>query len=998
MKLKGVLVVVFIVLSFTVHSQYYTSGEDPASLHWKTIDTGNFKLIFPEDYSGQAKYLAKIFERVYQYAGKSLNHSPNKITVFIHPETTYSNGFVTWAPKRIELFPTPGQDLYSQDWLQQLALHEFRHVVQIDKLNKGFVKVLSYILGEQAVGGVLGLYLPMWFLEGDAVVTETALSNSGRGRSPIFEQKIRAQLMEKDIYSYDKAYFGSYKNYIPNYYEMGYLLVAGVRAKYGTDAWSNKFYDLVSNTLVTRPFLSKSKLQNTLDKDLLYYDVFSDLHEEWLRQDSLTKKSLFDTITLRNKEYVSFLYPDMMENGFVISEISGPGELDRFVEVDSTGCYSTLFIPGQRNKEPFSYRNHILCWTEYIGDKRWSNRGWSVIKCYDLKNAKEFTLTHKSRYFSPSLNSKADLIVAVKANDKNEYWLAILNRETGEEIKTMKYDENSFYMTPSWSPNDNKIVCVCLSDKGKKIVCYNLVTQKWTDVTKNTYDNISLPKWKDENSIIYTAGYSGTEEIYSVNITSGYISQITQSAFGSTGAVFDSENNEYVFCTYTSDGYQLVKSSSKNMLSVPFEFIENNSIKLYEKISNQESQIIKYEGVDSMPDYKVSKYSKLKHLFNFHSWAPANIDVDDATVSSGLSLLSQNTLGTAITSLGYNFDSQKSREKYHFNFQYRGWYPVFEFDMKYGDERMSDGIYTFGQDTVYVYDNPKQKQTKIELGINVPLTLTHNRFYKYLQPSVNYNFYKISEYTTAGIPVSYVNNSFVQIGNSTSYIEDATEYSTLEYSIYMHNLLKKTERDVNYRWGQVLDVNFQSTPFGGLNIGKIFGVRNRIYFPGIFKYHSIKIDNEFQYKWKGEEYNYSTQNTYHNYYRFGNYYSFARGYYNYSNDELYSLKTNYMFPLWNPDISIPKIVYLKRITSNVFFDYSSSKLNYYPLNTDSKIVLKNKYKSVGVELLGELHVFRFLYPISLGYRYSRLLDFKSNRHELLMGISISGFSIGDAKD
>ncbi len=998
MKLRIIVVIIFIIFSNLIRSQYYTSGEDPASLKWNSIETENFKLVFPKEYTNKAQQLAKIFERVYLYANKSLDHTPNKICVLIHPETTYSNGFVTWAPKRIELFPTPNQDIYSQDWLQQLALHEFRHVVQIDKLNKGFVKILSFILGEQAVGGVLGLYMPMWFLEGDAVVTETALSNSGRGRSPWFEQKIRAQLLEQELYSYDKAYFGSYKNYIPNYYEMGYLLVAGARVRYGTDIWSNKFYDLSSNTLVTRPFLSESKLRNSINKDHLYYEIFSDLHKDWLSQDSLTQKSQIRTITSRNKEYVSFKFPALMEDGNILSEISGPGEIDRFVKVDSIGNYSTVFIPGKRNEEPFSYSNNIICWTEFVSDKRWSNRGWSVIKCYDLNESKEYTITQKSRYFSPSLNSKGNLIAAVKVNTQNEYCLSILNREKGEEIDSFKYNKASFYMTPSWSPNNDKIVCVSLSDRGKKIVCYNILTKEWTDITSETFDDISLPKWKDEHTIIFTAGYSGTEEIYSVNIETRLIKQITQSRFGSTGAIFNSKNKEYIFSCYTSDGFQLSKSRSEESLSIPYKFIENNSIRLDEKISEQEQEVINYDGIDTIADYNVKKYSKLNHLFNIHSWAPVNINVNDESVSSGLSVMSQNLLGTAITSFGYNFDSQKSRERYHLNFQYRGLYPVFEFDMKFGDERVADGIYTFNQDTVYVSDNPKQNQTKLEVGVNVPLNLTSNKFYRYVQPSLNINYYKISGYNTLGIPVSYQNNKFVQTGNLSSFQKEDISYTTLEYSIYLHNLLKKSERDVNYRWGQVLEVNFQSTPFDGINIGKLLGLRNRLYFPGLLKYHSIKIDNEFQYKWKGEEYNYSSQSTYHNYYRFGNYFSFARGYYNYSNDELYSLKTNYMFPLWNPDISISKILYLKRVTSNIFFDYSSSKLNYYPEDTGQKVVLKNDYKSIGIELLSEVHVFRFLFPFNIGYRYSRLLDLNSNGHELLMGINISGFSIGGGKE
>ncbi len=997
MKLKIIILIISCLFPFLLFSQYYTSGEDPASLRWNSIKTENFNIIFPERYTEKAQYLAKIFETIYQHVGNSLEHKFNKISVLIHPETTYSNGFVSWAPKRIELFPTPNQKIYPQEWLQQLALHESRHVVQIDRLNKGFVKMLSYIFGEQAVGGVLGLYMPMWFLEGDAVVTETALSQTGRGRSPWFEQQIRAQVMDKEIYSYDKAYFGSYKDFTPNYYEMGYQLVAGARAKYGLNIWSDKFYDLISNTSVILPFLSKKKKQNYISKDRLYNEVFSHLNKSWYKQDCLSQKTPINIITKGNDEYINFKYPVLKEDGSIIAEISGPGEIDRFVQIDSEGNYKIIVTPGKRNEEPFSYNKNILCWTEYVSDKRWENRGWSIIKCFDLKNLKQSVITKKSRYFSPSISSDGNLIVAVNASVKNDYSLSIINRKTGREIKSISYDENSFYVTPIWSPNNDKIACVLLSDKGKRIVVYNLITENWTDVTNVTYDNISLPKWKDDHTILFTAGFSGIEEIYSVKTETKSIKQLTQSKFGSTGAVFDSENERFYYSTYTSDGYKIGQVSLEDVINRPLKYVKNNSNKLYEKISSQEKQIIDFSVIDTVSDYEVTKYSKFKHLFNFHSWAPANIDVNEESVSSGLSVLSQNILGTAITSLGYNFDSQKSLEKYHLNFQYRGWYPVIELDVKYGDDRVEDGYYTSGIDTIYVYENPKQKQTKIEFGINLPLKLTHNKYHRYFQPSLNYNFYKLTGYNTMAIPVSYQDDNFVQVGNSGYFGVSDITYSTLEYSLYYHNLLMKSERDVNYRWGQVFEVSFQSTPFDGINIGKVLGARSRFYCPGLFKYHSIKIDNEFQYKWKGEEYSYSSQNIYRNYYRFGNYYNFARGYYNYTNDQLYSLKTNYMFPLWNPDLSLPGLFYLKRITTNVFFDYSQSSLNYYSVETGNKTTFSNTYKSVGTEILGEAHIFRFLYPVSIGYRFSRLLSFHSNYHEFLIGINISGFSVGSKK-
>ncbi len=993
MHLKFILAIVFITISISLKSQYYTSGEDPQSLKWNQIETEHFKLVFPETYTNKAQYLAKLLEEIYNNGGKSLDHSPKKISVLIHPETSYSNGFVTWAPKRIELFPTPNQNIYSQEWLQQLAVHEFRHVVQIDKLNSGFTKILGYVLGEQAVGGILGLYLPMWFLEGDAVVAETALTSTGRGRSPWFEQRIRAQVLEQGTYSYDKAYFGSYKDFTPNYYELGYQLVAKGREKYGLELWNHKFYDLPANTIFLAPFLSKERRKSYVGKTKLYHNIFSSLHKDWLLQDSLIHHTPYVEITQRDREYVSFKYPVLRDDGNIIAQLSGPGEVTQFVLINAGGDYKSLYTPGNTNDEPFSYNNNTLCWAEFISDKRWDNRGWSIVKCYDLNTSKLSIVKKKTRCFSPSISSDGNRIVTVIASKENEYALVVLDRQTGNELEVLKYDKSSYYFTPSWSPIEDKVVCVCLTEKGKKIVVYNFITRQWTDITIATFDDISLPKWKDDHTITFTAGFSGIENIYSVNIESKQVHQITQSQFGATGAVFDAKSSHYIYSSYNSNGYQIVKSSIDEDAAIPKQEVINYSNKLHQSIADQESGIIDFSKVDTISKYPVARYSKLRNLFNIHSWAPANLNLDDQVLGPGVSVFSQNLLGTAITSFGYNADSQSSLEKFHFNLQYKGFYPVIELDLKHGNERVSDGIYSFDSDTAYVSQNPKQNQTEVEVGINVPLNFTQNKYYRYLQPSINYNLIHRSGYKTIGIPITRSGNEFVTNGEPKSYYRDDFNYSTLEFSLYLHNLLKSTSRDVTYRWGQVFEINYQSTPLGGIDVGEILAVRARLYFPGIQKHHSIRIDQEFQYKWKGEEYE-SNDDTYRHFYRFGNYFNYARGYANYTNDELYSLKSNYIFPLWNPDFSLPGILYLKRITGTLFFDYSRSALNYYYKDSNQKIKVINELKSVGGEFLCELHAFRFLFPINIGYRYSRLLDFNSNYHEMLLGINISGFSIG----
>ena len=180
-----------IFLPYFADAQYFAVGQDPASIKWRQIQTENFQLIYPSDYEDQAQRVAHIFERVYGYSGVSLNHKPKKISVVLHTKSIKSNGFVAWSPSRVELFPTPGQEMYAQDWIEQLAIHELRHHVQIDKIESELPAIFRILLGEQAAALVVGAYLPFWFLEGDAVVSETAFSNSGRGRLPSFSMELK---------------------------------------------------------------------------------------------------------------------------------------------------------------------------------------------------------------------------------------------------------------------------------------------------------------------------------------------------------------------------------------------------------------------------------------------------------------------------------------------------------------------------------------------------------------------------------------------------------------------------------------------------------------------------------------------------------------------------------------------------------------------------------------------------------------------------------------
>src|SRR5690606_25857160 len=118
-------------------------------------------------------------EYIRRRVSRSLEKGPAKISIFLQNQGTTANGFVTLSPRRSEFFAIPPQEFDYQDWLNSLAVHELRHVVQFDKLSGKFKPPF------EGLGlALLGITLPPWFTEGDAVNIETALTPAGRGRQP----------------------------------------------------------------------------------------------------------------------------------------------------------------------------------------------------------------------------------------------------------------------------------------------------------------------------------------------------------------------------------------------------------------------------------------------------------------------------------------------------------------------------------------------------------------------------------------------------------------------------------------------------------------------------------------------------------------------------------------------------------------------------------------------------------------------------------------------
>ncbi|MBE9466801.1 MAG: hypothetical protein IMY72_00610 [Bacteroidetes bacterium] len=910
-----IFILFFIILLLSnkiLLAQYYDNGQDPFKLKWLQINTDNFQIIFSKSSEKQAQHLANSLTSVYKRGGLSLNQQPKKIPVILHNQSVISNGMVAWAPKGMQIYTCPPQNTYAQDWLDQLATHEFRHVVQIEKLNHGFSKFMYYIFGQQAIGGIVGLCVPKWFLEGDAVCTETALSNSGRGRLPSFEKELKSQVLTKGIYSYRKAVFGSYKDFVPNYYKLGYHIVANSRKKYGTKIWNNALDNVAKRSFLFNPFPLGIKKVTGYNYKNFYNQNLIELESLWRNQQKELTFSDFKIVNKNKKrKYINYESPNFIDHSSVIAEKTSLDNIKTFVKIDDNGAEKILFAPGIKNNENLSFAENIVVWAEIRNDLRWSNKNYSEIKSYNIISKQEKTLTKKSRFFIPVISPNAEKIAAVKVTVQNEYSIVIFDLKSNNITKEIKLPQNNFIITPSWN-NDNKtLACILLSNKGKCIATVNTVNSQVKYLTKYSFDEISKPVFL-KKYILFSAAYSGIDNIYALDTLSKNIFQLTSSQYGASSPKVSANNDEIIYSDYTAQGNEIAVINVDTSKWISLDNIKDNSIKLYKEISKQENGAIDFSHNNDVR-FATKKFSRLKNLVNVHSWAPLFINVDNFELTPGFSILSQNKLSTAFIDLGYNYNANQTLGSYHFGFTYKGFYPIIDTKFNYGEKLDIDNNYNI----------IKVDELIISIGTKLPLNISEGKYYRKLQPSIKYDYMKV-----------YPPEFYSSMHNT---------FNGMSYGLYTYNIIKTSKKDIYPRWGQILNLNYRNTSFDSKDSSSIFSVSTVCYFPGLFNHHGLRVYAGFQKKRT-------------DLFRYSDFVAYPRGYYNKFDDELSSVSITYKFPILYPDCDLSFLAYIKRIKMALFFDYAHGVFN-------SK---SNYYKSTGIELTSDFHIFRFLLPLEFG--------------------------------
>ncbi|KKK90230.1 hypothetical protein LCGC14_2725170, partial [marine sediment metagenome] len=333
-------------------------------------------------------------------------------------------------------------------------------------------------------------------------------TDSGRGRSPEFDMGIRANLLSGRRYSYYKASLGSYRDYFPNHYKLGYLMVTHVRRRYGASAWDN----IIDRTTLfsLSPFRFSGSLKKETGKNVrqIYDETMDEMETLWKEQlDQVTITEARTVNTARKKVWTNYQYAQYTDDDSLIALKRGKADTPVLVRLYPDGREKKII--SIKPLDHISYGGGKIAWAELSTDPRWLSRQYAVIVIYDLSAHKKRQITKKTKLYAPALSPDGLLVAAVEYTSERVCSLVILD-EVGRGTSTCDG------LALAWA------VCeyIALHVKARTLFAthYHELTELETLLDGVTNLNVAVREWADEVIFLHKIAKGGTDQSYGVHV------------------------------------------------------------------------------------------------------------------------------------------------------------------------------------------------------------------------------------------------------------------------------------------------------------------------------------------------------------------------------------------------------------------------------------------------------------------------------------------------
>ena len=969
MRIKASLLVLLLLSVFATEAaaQYNVPGVAPASTRWSHIQGDHFHIIFPREIDSLAREYLFQFERTREATLTGLHIDPPRMPLVLQPYNMNSNGSVSWAPRHIELRTTPpGDILYAQDWITQLAVHEGRHVGQFAHYTQGALLPFQILAGEQG----FALSFPSTTqMEGDAVVHETDVTGAGRGRDPEFLKYYRAAFLAGDLRSYDAWRYGSYRYYTPNKYAFGYLIASNMRDRSGNyyaagDLLQEKVHSWWR--VFSQSHRSYIKASGTTSrKNWREAQARNNAVWQWEYQMRMPYSDPEPVLNGRSKFYAEFNDPLPFERGVYTTMTGMPFER-RLVRVDSLG--KPHFVrPFANNTSALVKDGETILFSEIIPDPRWGQRSWSVLRRYDTRTGAMKTLTRRTRYVNPSVAPDGTILAA-------EYLV-----KGGSNVVVLDHDGKLLESIPA--PENGQVVNVVQAGQTRYATVvtpqgeglYQYADSAWTCLIAPQKRAIRDLGVASDDRLYFVSDLDGLSNVYAYHLDSGDLQRWVNAPHSAARPYYDPADGSLYYADYDHLGYLPVRLPKGKEDGKPASFQEPYAFPLADRNASQmEAHVAPRTEADDEAlrqhiDSLASRpYSKLLHGFRIHSWAPfyANVDrlmndlgsfnlnsIDNITefISLGATVLSQNDLGTLVTTLGYSY--HKKHHGAHAYMKYSGLYPVFEvaFDFNERDRIEQDVRIRPDGVTEMSFDTIAKPAIRLNAQMSIPLSFSKGGWTTTVTPRVGY---------------ALTNDAFSVGAPGKSPMQESALTQVVTGNLLFDTRVARATSRLTPRLGFGLEVSGEYRIGQDLARKPVYALRAYTYLPGLRAEDSFKLSYFRQYQ-SPDGLIYSPD------------YNLVRRPYGYDNLILmnyHRLLAEYALPLYAGDVNGGFFFYLKRIILIPFVDMARDLQSPQMNGSSMSGFAPRNFLSYGTRLLLNTYLFRIGTEFKIGIQYSRTYD------------------------
>ena len=979
--IKRIILLLTLMLPLSASAQFYVTGDDPGRLRWNFIDTESYRVIYPQGSDSLAVTYARKLEKykipVSRSSGYVTGQGDGKIMPVVIHAYNDANGSVAWAPKRMDMFAVPSAyDPEPFPWSTMLSVHESRHVTQMQFGLTQKQKPGKWFLGEGWNIITFLLYPGTAKTEGDAVVAETALTPSGRGRMADFLNYFWVAFDQGDERGWFKWRYVSQKRYSPTYYALGYMTIGGFRYVYDYPLLvSDGLHMSAAHPIKVGCLFDVSKKITGKKWDDMWKEVSGTMYDIW-KSDADRRAPYIPSERVLDEPS---LYTDYTGNLIIGSDLyaikSGHVDAPTLVRIDSTGqehrvrnfAYSTSGLRADGDR---------IYWSENIPDERWTLKSGSAVRYLDT-DGKIRNLRKDQLLYNPATVGGRTAVVRYHPDGHSS--LEILDGYEGSTIMSIPAADSLQLVETAWIGAD--VYMTAVSENGYGIYKADLGRCELSEVLAPKPVMIKdFGSYEDE--LMFACDRTGVHELYHFDPTTGELRQRTSTRFGAYDFQY-SEDGEYLYySSQTIKGKHIFRSPVDSLFDRPVKFDSLYKYPIAEKITQQEKELARKAGFSDAvtlneEDVEISepkRYRKVPHMFNLHTWFPAYVSVDNImnnlsfdplwqTISLGVSGVMQNHLATATGEVGYSahkdtYNPSKWRHSGHFKFTYSGLYPIFQFSLDFND-RSARQFYTYADvadGNIFRVDSRELDVPNLygNISMYIPFNFTSGGWNKGFIPKLSYTV--TNDIFNTGVVLV----ERPQVGNHMSFAGyqegKMMVMQQTSASIRGYTMMSTANSQVYPRWGIGVEVGASSR----LDAYKVFSPMGYAYtygyVPGFTRTQGFKFTAMLQKKLRQDS-PFSQQTVSivpRGLSSNANLGSFLTLY----NDNLVKVTADYAIPIYIGDVTLGgNWLAIKRLVTYPHFDYT--------------FVGKEGLWSAGLDLTADLQAIVTLeWPCSVGVTFS----------------------------